>query len=141
GASRQGAAAHRRDDGGWAHHHGESPRHPVRGHARMTASRPHRRMRAWATTLRGAPRRPPLAAPLSVVGTEGRMGFPRPSTMRQAEDSAMRGIEGEQVLVRIYLGESKTVHRHPLHRRLLELLRQEGLAGATVLKGCVGYRQ
>ena len=67
------------------------------------------------------------------------MGFPRPSTMRQAEDSAMRGIEGEQVLIRIYLGESKTVHRHPLHRRLLELFRQEGLAGATVLKGCVGY--
>jgi hypothetical protein len=51
----------------------------------------------------------------------------------------MRGIEGEQVLLRIYLGESKRGHRGPLHRQLLELLRQEGLAGATTLKGCVGY--
>jgi hypothetical protein len=46
----------------------------------------------------------------------------------------MRGIEGERVLVRIYLGESKGVHRQPLYRHLLELLRQEGLARATVLK-------
>jgi hypothetical protein len=51
----------------------------------------------------------------------------------------MRGIEGEQVLVRIYLGESRVSHGRPLYRQLLELLRQEGLAGATVLKGCVGY--
>jgi PII-like signaling protein len=51
----------------------------------------------------------------------------------------MRGIEGEQVLVRIYLGESRMAHRQPLYRELLELLRQEGLAGATVLKGCAGY--
>lgn len=40
----------------------------------------------------------------------------------------MRGIEGEQVLVRIYLGESKRVHRQPLYRQLLDLLRQERLA-------------
>jgi PII-like signaling protein len=51
----------------------------------------------------------------------------------------MREIEGEQVLVRIYVGESKRVHGKPLYRQLLELLRQEGLAGATVLKGCIGY--
>jgi uncharacterized protein len=53
----------------------------------------------------------------------------------------MRRIEGEQVLVRIYLGESKRVHHQPLYRQLLELLREEGLAGATVLKGWVGYGQ
>ena len=40
----------------------------------------------------------------------------------------MRGIEGDQVLVRMYLGESKRVHGKPLYRQLLELLRQEGLA-------------
>ena len=51
----------------------------------------------------------------------------------------MRGIEGEQVLVRIYLGEPRVAGHPPLHRQLLELLRQEGLAGATVLKGCAGY--
>jgi PII-like signaling protein len=50
----------------------------------------------------------------------------------------MRGIEGEQVLVRIYVGEAKRAHRQPLYRQLLELLRAEGLAGATVLKGTVG---
>jgi len=53
----------------------------------------------------------------------------------------MRRIEGEQVLVRIYLGESKRVHHQPLYRQLLELLRAEGLAGATVLKGWAGYGQ
>jgi uncharacterized protein len=53
----------------------------------------------------------------------------------------MRRIEGEQILVRIYLGESKRVHHQPLHRQLLELLRAEGLAGATVLKGWAGYGQ
>jgi PII-like signaling protein len=47
----------------------------------------------------------------------------------------MRGIEGEQVLVRIYLGESKTGHHKPLYQQVIELLRTEGLAGTTVLKG------
>ncbi len=51
----------------------------------------------------------------------------------------MRGIEGEQVLVRIYLGEPKRASRPPLYRQLLNLLREESLAGVTVLKGCVGY--
>ena len=44
----------------------------------------------------------------------------------------MRGIEGEQVLLRIILSESRTHDGAPLHRRLLEVLRTEGLAGATV---------
>ena len=51
----------------------------------------------------------------------------------------MRGIEGEQVLIRIYLGESRRAHGQPLYRQVLELLREEGLAGATILKGCAGY--
>ena len=51
----------------------------------------------------------------------------------------MRGIEGEQVLLRIILSESRTHDRAPLFRRLLELLRTEGLAGATVLKGVAGF--
>jgi PII-like signaling protein len=51
----------------------------------------------------------------------------------------MRGIEGEQVLLRIILSESRTHDRAPLYRRLLELLRTEGLAGATVLKGVAGF--
>jgi len=51
----------------------------------------------------------------------------------------MRGIEGEQVLLRIILSESRTHGHQPLFRRLLELLREEGLAGATLLKGIAGF--
>jgi len=51
----------------------------------------------------------------------------------------MRGIEGEQILLRIILSESRTRDREPLHRRILELLRAEGLAGTTVLKGMAGF--
>lgn len=51
----------------------------------------------------------------------------------------MRGIEGEQVLLRIVLSEGRTYEGEPLLRRLLELLASEGLAGATVLKGIVGF--
>jgi uncharacterized protein len=51
----------------------------------------------------------------------------------------MRGIEGEQILLRIILSESRTHDRQPLYRRLLELLRAEGLAGTTVLKGMAGF--
>jgi len=51
----------------------------------------------------------------------------------------MRGIEGEQVLLRIILSESRTHDRAPLFRSLLELLRAEGLAGATVLKGVAAF--
>ncbi len=51
----------------------------------------------------------------------------------------MRGIEGEQVLLRIILSESRTLDHHPLVQRLIELLRDEGLAGTTVLKGIAGF--
>lgn len=51
----------------------------------------------------------------------------------------MRGIEGEQVLLRIIVSESRTHDRVPVFRRLLDLLRAEGLAGATVLKGTAGF--
>ena len=51
----------------------------------------------------------------------------------------MRKIEGEQVLMRIFLGESDKWERRPLYAALLELLRAKGLAGATVLKGVAGF--
>jgi PII-like signaling protein len=51
----------------------------------------------------------------------------------------MRKIEGEQVLMRIFIGESdKWMHR-PLYTALLELFRSKGLAGATVLRGVAGF--
>jgi PII-like signaling protein len=51
----------------------------------------------------------------------------------------MRGIEGEQVLLRMILSESRTHDGTPLFRTLVDLLRAEGFAGATVLKGVAGF--
>ena len=44
----------------------------------------------------------------------------------------MRKLDGEQVLMRIYIGESDRWEHRPLHAALVELFRREGLAGATV---------
>jgi PII-like signaling protein len=51
----------------------------------------------------------------------------------------MRGIEGEQVLLRLILGESRSHEGRPLFRKLLEVLREEGMAGATVFRGMAGF--
>lgn len=51
----------------------------------------------------------------------------------------MRKIEGEQVLMRIFIGQSDRWERRPLHLALLELFREKGLAGATVLQGVAGF--
>jgi len=51
----------------------------------------------------------------------------------------MRRIDGEQVLMRIFLGESDLWERKSLYMSLLQLFRAKGLAGATVLKGVAGF--
>ena len=51
----------------------------------------------------------------------------------------MRRIEGEQILMRIFLGEADQWERRPLYASLLELFRARGLAGATVLRGVAGF--
>jgi len=51
----------------------------------------------------------------------------------------MRKIDGEQVLMRLFVGESDRAGHRSLHGALLELLRARGLAGATVLKGVAGF--
>jgi len=51
----------------------------------------------------------------------------------------MRILDGEQALVRIFLGESDRWHHQPLARALLERLRKEGFAGATVIHGTAGF--
>jgi PII-like signaling protein len=50
-----------------------------------------------------------------------------------------RVLEGEQTLLRIFLGESDLWHGRPLHLALLERLRKEGAAGVTVLRGIAGF--
>jgi PII-like signaling protein len=51
----------------------------------------------------------------------------------------MRILDGEHVLIRVFIGESDTWHHQPLHRALLERLRKEGFAGATVFHGVAGF--
>jgi PII-like signaling protein len=51
----------------------------------------------------------------------------------------MRKIEGEQVLMRIFIGEADRWERRPLYMALIELFRQKGLAGATALRGVAGF--
>ena len=51
----------------------------------------------------------------------------------------MRVLEGEQWLVRIFIGESDRWQGRPLADALLERLRKEGYAGATVLRGLAGF--
>jgi uncharacterized protein len=51
----------------------------------------------------------------------------------------MRILDGEQVLVRIFIGESDKWHHRPLAASLVERLRREGFAGATVFQGIAGF--
>lgn len=51
----------------------------------------------------------------------------------------MRVLQGEQVMARIFIGESDKWHHRPLSTALLERLRREGFAGATVFRGVAGF--
>jgi PII-like signaling protein len=51
----------------------------------------------------------------------------------------MRILDGEQSLVRIFVGESDVWQHRPLARALLERLHAEGFAGATVIHGVAGF--
>ena len=51
----------------------------------------------------------------------------------------MPKLAGEKVLMRIFTGEQKKYHHKPLYEALVELFRQEGFAGATVLHGVSGF--
>jgi PII-like signaling protein len=48
-------------------------------------------------------------------------------------------LNGESVLVRIFIGESDKYQGRPLYQWIVEALRREGIAGATVLRGVLGF--
>ncbi|HEX6130052.1 MAG TPA: DUF190 domain-containing protein [Candidatus Limnocylindria bacterium] len=48
-------------------------------------------------------------------------------------------IEGQGLLVRIYIGESDSHEGRPLYQAVVERMRELGLAGATVLRGIEGF--
>ena len=51
----------------------------------------------------------------------------------------MRILEGEQVLVRVFIGESDKWRHQPLSTALIERLRKEHFAGATMYTAIAGF--
>ena len=51
----------------------------------------------------------------------------------------MRNPDSESVLMRIFIGESDKHDGKPLYQVLVEMLRREKIAGATVLRGIMGF--
>ncbi|MCW8806299.1 MAG: DUF190 domain-containing protein [Ignavibacteriaceae bacterium] len=48
-------------------------------------------------------------------------------------------IEGEAKLLRIFIGESDLINHAPVYEKIVMEARKEGLAGATVTKGILGF--
>ena len=48
-------------------------------------------------------------------------------------------LEGEGQLVRIFIGENDRWHGRPLYEAIVSRAREAGLAGATVLRGLMGF--
>ena len=48
-------------------------------------------------------------------------------------------LEGEGYLLRIYIGEQDKWHHQPLYEAIVLKARELGLAGATVLRGPMGF--
>lgn len=51
----------------------------------------------------------------------------------------MQRLDGEQSLMRIFIGESDRYENKPLYKVLVDFFRKEGFAGATVIKGVSGF--
>jgi uncharacterized protein len=48
-------------------------------------------------------------------------------------------LSGDGTLLRIFIGESDTWHGKPLYQAIVQRLRSEGLAGATVIRAIEGF--
>lgn len=51
----------------------------------------------------------------------------------------MQSFKGTQTLMRIFIGESDKHHHQPLYQALVDLFREEKLAGCTVLRSIMGF--
>jgi len=51
----------------------------------------------------------------------------------------MTKLFGENVLMRIFIGEEDKFDGRPLHEALVTLFKKEGFHGATVLRGVAGF--
>jgi len=48
-------------------------------------------------------------------------------------------LEGQRLLLRVFVGESNRSHGMPLYEAIVRRAREAGLAGATVLRGIEGF--
>ena len=48
-------------------------------------------------------------------------------------------LYGDRLLLRIFIGESNRFGGVPLYEAIVQLARERGLSGATVLRGIVGF--
>ena len=51
----------------------------------------------------------------------------------------MHGLVGERVLMRIHVGEADKFEGKPLYQAIVQLLRERGFAGATVVRAILGF--
>ena len=51
----------------------------------------------------------------------------------------MMQLEGEAEILRIFIGESDKFGERPLYEIIVEEARRRGMAGATVLRGVLGF--
>lgn len=51
----------------------------------------------------------------------------------------MRELAGEQVLMRVHIGEGDSRRGKPMYMEIVELLRAKKMAGATVFRGAMSY--
>lgn len=51
----------------------------------------------------------------------------------------MRALQGQQTLMRVFVGEQDKYRHQPLYLAIVEMLRAEKLAGATVVRGIAGF--
>ena len=51
----------------------------------------------------------------------------------------MRRIDGQALMVRIYIGDADHRDGMPLYQAIVAFLRERGMAGATVLRGIEGF--
>jgi PII-like signaling protein len=51
----------------------------------------------------------------------------------------MHGFTGERTLMRIHIGESDRYQGKPLYKAIVDLLREQHCAGATVFRGMTGF--
>ena len=51
----------------------------------------------------------------------------------------MRVLEGEQFLMRIFVNEGDKVHGKALYHEIVDVLRNEKAAGATVVRAIAGF--